>query len=132
MSRRRKIARLLPYLAVDGVIILIIIMLIQLDLIVNQTLYDYGLTFSYDWALLYWTIIRIIYMLLITALATTTILGATSYSKTKREETETVYICKSCGKAYTTIKNNINVTESLPKFKVLKACPSCSKKLQEE
>ncbi len=33
-------------------------LLICIDLIVNQVLYQFGLHFSYDWANLYWTVFR--------------------------------------------------------------------------
>jgi len=45
-----------------------------LDTIIHSTLYSYGLQFSYEWANPYWTLIRIIQVLL-SIVAVTTIIG---------------------------------------------------------
>ncbi len=44
-------------------------LLTRVDLIVNGTLYSYGLQFSYDWANPYWTYIRVVDVLLIVSVS---------------------------------------------------------------
>ncbi len=55
MSRTRTLTVLLA----DVMLAVILILLIQIDKLVNDTLYNYGLTFSTEWAQPYWLIIRI-------------------------------------------------------------------------
>lgn len=126
-----KLVKLIPFLVVDGTIILAIFLLMQLDWLVNNTFYNYGLTFSSDWAMPYWTALRIILGSLSFTLISITIIGFSSYKKAREETANTVFFCKSCGHAFTELKGHVNVTKTLPKFKVLKECPSCSKKLLE-
>ena len=128
----QKLTRLLPYLAVDAAIIITILLLAQIDWIVNSTLYNYGLTFSEDWARFYWTVLRIIHGMLVFAFATVTILGVFSYKKAKKEHSRTVYVYKSCGTALTQLTGNISVKEDLPNFRIMEECPSCSKQLLED
>jgi len=128
----QKLARLLPYLAVDAAIIITILLLTQIDWIVNNSLYNYGLTFSEGWARFYWTLLRIILGMLSFAFAAVTILGVFSYKKAKKELSRTVYVCKSCGSALTRLTGNISVKEDLPNFRIMKECPSCSKKTLED
>lgn len=130
--RTQKLARLLPYLAVDAAIITTILLLWQIDWIVHNSLYNYGLTFSENWARFYWTLLRITLGMLTFAFATVTILGILSYKKAKKELSRTVYVCKSCGTALTRLTGNINVKETLPNFRIMKECPSCSRKLLED
>lgn len=128
----QKLARLLPYLAVDAAIIITILLLAQIDWIVHNSLYNYGLTFSENWARFYWTLLRIILGMLSFTFAAVTILGAFSYKKAKKELSRTVYVCKSCGTALTRLTGNISVKEDLPNFRIMKKCPSCSKKMLED
>jgi len=130
--RTQKLAKLLPYLAVDAAIITTILLLWQIDWIVNSFLYHYGLTFSENWARFYWTLLRIILGMLTFAFATVTILGILSYKKAKKELSRTVYVCKSCGTALTRLTGNISVKEDLPNFRIVKECPSCSKQLLKD
>lgn len=130
--RTQKLTKLLPYLAVDAAIIITILLLAQIDWIVHNSLYNYGLTFSEEWARFYWTLLRIIIGMLVFAFATVTILGVFSYKKAKKELSRTVYVCKSCGTALTRLTDNISVKEDLPNFRITKECPSCSKKMLED
>lgn len=50
--------RALIILFVDIMLVVALILLIQIDKLVNNTLYDYGLTFSTRWAEPYWTMLR--------------------------------------------------------------------------
>jgi len=129
--RTQKLARLLPYLAVDAAIIITILLLAQIDWIVHNALYNYGLTFSEEWARFYWTLLRIIIGMLSFTFAAVTILGVFSYKRAKKELSRTVYVCKSCGTALTRLTDNISVKEDLPNFRITKECPSCSKKMLE-
>ena len=128
----QKLTRLLPYLAIDAAIIITILLLAQVDWIVNSSLYNYGLTFSEDWARFYWTVLRITHGMLVFAFATVTSLGVFSYKKAKKELSRTVYVCKSCGTALTQLNRSISVKEDLPNFRIMKECPSCSKQLVED
>ncbi|MCK4477959.1 hypothetical protein KAU88_05475 [Candidatus Bathyarchaeota archaeon] len=127
-----KLSKLLPFLMVDGAIIIVIILSLQLDWIVNNTLYYYGLQFSLGWANIYWTTFRMALGLLCFAIVATTIIGYLSYKKSRNETARTVFVCKSCGNALTKLGGNISVNEALPKFKVLKKCPFCDNKLLEK
>ena len=128
----QKLTRLLPYLAVDAAIIITILLLAQIDWIVHSSLYNYGLTYSENWARFYWTVLRLILGMLVFAFAAVTILGVFSYKKAKKELSRTVYVCKSCGTALTQLTGNISVKEDLPNFRIMKECPSCSKQLLED
>jgi len=127
-----KLSKLLPFLMVDGAIIIVIILSLQLDWIVNNTLYNYELQFSLGWANIYWTTIRMILGLLCFTLVATTVIGYLSYKKARNERAGTVFVCKSCGNTLTKLSSNISVNKALPKFKVLKKCPFCDNKLLEK
>jgi len=44
---------------------IVLILLIQIDKLVNDTLYGYGLTFSTEWAQPYWLMLRISLLLIV-------------------------------------------------------------------
>ena len=46
--------------------------------------------------------------------------------------TQSVFLCKSCGNAWSEVDRNVNVGSKLPKFKIVKSCPSCNKNLLDE
>lgn len=127
-----KLVKLIPFLVLDGAIILVIVLLLQLDWIVNNTLYDYGLQFDLNWAMSYWSILRISLGLLAFALLSITVVGYVSYRKAREESLKAVFICKSCGSALTKLSGSVHAEKTLPKFKVLRSCPLCDEKLLEE
>jgi len=127
-----KLSKLLPLLLVDGAIIVVIILSLQLDWIINNTLYNYGLQFSLGWANIYWTTFRIALGLLCFTIVATTLIGYLSYKKAINETAKTVFICKSCGNALTKLGGNTSMNRALPKFKVLKKCPFCDNKSLEK
>jgi hypothetical protein len=45
-----------------------VVLLLELDKLVNGTLYWYGLVFSYDWAQPYWLLFRAIIILIVVAI----------------------------------------------------------------
>lgn len=47
---------------------IVLILLIQIDKLVNDTLYSYGLTFSTEWAQPYWLMLRISLLLIVVAI----------------------------------------------------------------
>ncbi len=47
---------------------IVLILLIQIDKLVNDTLYNYGLTFSTEWAQPYWLMLRISLLLIVVAI----------------------------------------------------------------
>jgi hypothetical protein len=60
--------RALIILSVDVVLIVALILLLQVDKLVNSTLYGYGLTFSTGWAEPYWTMLRSSLILIVIAI----------------------------------------------------------------
>ena len=71
--------------------------LILLDQLVNDTLYSYGLQFSYTWANPYWTLLRVTWTLLAvsaTAITINTIIIIRSGPKEKQQKVETAPIRK--------------------------------------
>ena len=57
MKAAAKVVRWVP-LTMAAFAIVSIVALLQLDTVVNETLYSYGLFFSIDWAIPYWNTIR--------------------------------------------------------------------------
>jgi len=132
IMRTEKLRALVPFLLMDGVLVLAMLMLWQLDWIVHNTLYNYHLVFSLDWAVPYWTFFRISLVLLVFAVAAVTVVGYGSYKKAEKESEKIVFLCKSCGNAWSEVDRNVNVGSKLPKFKIVKSCPSCNKNLSDE
>ena len=52
----------------DAMLIVAVFLLLQIDQLVNDTLYSYGLTFNSDWAQPYWLFTRIILVLIVAAI----------------------------------------------------------------
>lgn len=51
----------------DVMLFIVVILLLQIDKLVNGTLYGYGLVFSNDWAQPYWLMFRVSIALVIVA-----------------------------------------------------------------
>lgn len=51
----------------DAVLIAVVAVLLEIDKLINVTLYDYGLVFSNDWAQPYWLMFRATLALIIVA-----------------------------------------------------------------
>jgi len=49
-------------------LIAVVILLLEIDKLVNSTLYNYGLVFSYDWAQSYWLVLRLILVFIVVAI----------------------------------------------------------------
>jgi DNA replicative helicase MCM subunit Mcm2 (Cdc46/Mcm family) len=60
------------------------------------------------------------------------VVGYGSYKKVKKESEKIVFLCKSCGNAWSEVDRNVNVGSKLPRFKIVKSCPSCNKNLSDE
>jgi hypothetical protein len=60
--------RALFVLLADILLVIVLVLLLQIDKLVNGTLYYYGLTFSIDWAQPYWWMFRISLVLIIIAI----------------------------------------------------------------
>jgi len=52
----------------DVMLIAVVVLLLEIDKLVNGTLYNYGLVFSYDWAQSYWLLFRLSLTLIIVAI----------------------------------------------------------------
>jgi hypothetical protein len=52
----------------DLMLIAVVALLLEIDKLVNGTLYDYGLMFSYDWAQSYWLLFRLSVVLIVVAI----------------------------------------------------------------
>jgi hypothetical protein len=51
----------------DAMLIAVVVLLLEIDKLVNGTLYGYGLVFSYDWAQTYWLLFRVSLVLIVVA-----------------------------------------------------------------
>jgi len=51
----------------DAILLVAVILLLQIDQLVNGTLYSYGLVFSNDWAQPYWLLMRVSLILIVVA-----------------------------------------------------------------
>jgi hypothetical protein len=51
----------------DALLLIVVILLLQIDWLVNGTLYGYGLVFSSDWAQPYWLLMRVSLVLIVVA-----------------------------------------------------------------
>jgi uncharacterized membrane protein len=60
--------RALVILLVDIILVVALVLLLQVDKLVNGTLYGYGLTFSAQWAEPYWAMLRSSLILIIIAI----------------------------------------------------------------
>jgi Zn finger protein HypA/HybF involved in hydrogenase expression len=118
-----------PFLLVDAILVFAVLWLLHLDWIVHHMLYDYYLQFSLDWAVPYWMAFRTSLALLFFAFAAVTTVGYISSKRTELESEKTVFLCKSCGSAWTELNRNVRIRRELPKFRILLTCPSCDKKL---
>jgi hypothetical protein len=52
----------------DAILLVAVILLLQIDQLVNGTLYSYGLVFSSDWAQPYWLLLRVSLALIVVAI----------------------------------------------------------------
>jgi len=52
----------------DVMLIAVVVLLLEIDKLVNGTLYGYGLVFSYDWAQSYWLLFRLSLVLIVVAI----------------------------------------------------------------
>jgi hypothetical protein len=52
----------------DIMLIAVVVLLLEIDKLVNGTLYSYGLVFSYDWAQSYWLLFRLSLTLIVVAI----------------------------------------------------------------
>src|SRR3990170_2165095 len=123
-----------------------------LDKLVHGTLYSYGLQFSYDWAVPYWTILRIIEALVgLSAVVTLTsmihVYRKHTYSKPQMKTTVTEKVdapsfatepqeqsifglvkCTHCGNSYSKPFQALELQGD--KFRTVNVCPFCSEVIQ--
>lgn len=52
----------------DAMLIVAVVFLLEIDRLVHDTLYGYGLTFSYEWAEPYWLLLRLSIALIVIAI----------------------------------------------------------------
>ncbi|MEM2104355.1 MAG: hypothetical protein QW717_05645 [Candidatus Bathyarchaeia archaeon] len=121
----------IPFLLVDGILILGLIVLLQLDWVVHHTLYDYNLVFSLNWAIPYWTFIRIVFGSILVAIIAITVLGYFSYRQAKSRSMMPVYVCSTCGSSWMGVLAEVEakVGEKVSKFGLVKSCPQCNRDL---
>ena len=112
--RERAMIELLPTIFLLLSYVSIVYLLMSVDQIVHQTLYQFGLEFSYDWANRYWMLLRISLVLLgLMAAAASMNLTFTFWqrlrkpgSRTTKAETAStahtpsLFQCRSCGRAF--------------------------------
>jgi len=58
MKEIERLVRASIIIILDIMLISVLISLVFLDNLINEVLYDYGLVFSLNWAVPYWTIMR--------------------------------------------------------------------------
>jgi hypothetical protein len=73
----------------DAMLIAAVMFLLEIDKLVNGTLYWYGLVFSYDWAQPYWLLFRVTIALIIVAVVLISLveLPHPAFQETTEEET---------------------------------------------
>ena len=123
---------ILPYAVVSAAILATTFLLARIDWIVHHILHDYGLVFGLEWAYDYWFALRGILVLLNLSLGVVIVAGFFYYRRAKAETAKTVFICEFCGEAFVKFSGNVNLKAPLPKLKILRKCPFCNIKLQEE
>ena len=123
-----------------------------LDKLVHGTLYSYGLRFSYDWAIPYWTILRIIEALvglsaLVTLASMIYVYRKHIYAKPQMKTTVTEKVdapsfatepqeqsifglvkCTHCGNSYSKPFQALELQGD--KFRTVNVCPFCSEVVQ--
>ena len=52
----------------DAMLCVVLVLLVQLDQLINKTLYNYGLSFSDNWAQPYWLMLRVSMALIVVAI----------------------------------------------------------------
>jgi len=60
--------RALIIISVDAILLVALVLLLQIDKLVNNTLYGYGLKFNTIWAEPYWTMLRSCLILIVVAI----------------------------------------------------------------
>ena len=131
--------------------VFVVVLLGQIDGIVHGRLYDFGLTFSYDWAVPYWTNLRLIYICLTFPAFLTVgmfVFGFWSYlrggrvpvvrqvEETKRDKVSEesardsmLIACSKCGKRFS--RPILMLDFSGGKTKLVNVCPFCGARLGE-
>ncbi len=116
--------------------VIVIFLLTNLDVIVNGTLYDFGLQFSNEWGQPYWMYLRLSYAFLgvSSGLGLTALAIGFFRSKNAVPETATVALEKSNKNKVTDNAIKIKPTEQKPKRKLsteennmIISCPNCKK-----
>lgn len=102
------------------------LMLLNIDGIVNETLYDFNLDFSFEWAVPYQTALKTSLTMLGLSIFAVGLIGYSSAKQAKHRGV--VFLCKSCGEAWLKADRNAGSKDRLPRFKFLSSCPTCSKK----
>lgn len=114
-------------------------LLLQMDSIVHNTLYDYGLQFSYNWANPYWGLLRLLFLWMTVPLAVTVSIIAYSYwtgrglpsEKTripKKADSMMMITCGSCGKVFARPLCMLDFSSG--RARMVNVCPYCNKKLE--
>jgi hypothetical protein len=71
-------------------------------------------------------------VLVLFAVVAVTVIGFVSMRRERRENEKTVFICKACGNAWAEVDRNVRVKGELPKFRILRFCPTCRRELLDE
>ena len=132
--------------------VFVVFLLGQIDGIVHGRLYDFGLSFSYDWAVPYWTSLRLIYVCLAFPAFLTVgifVFGFWSYLRGGRVVVRRVeegvaeqvkvservargsmlFVCSKCGKRFS--RPILMLDFSGGKTRLVNVCPFCGAKLGE-
>ena len=74
----------------DAILIIVVAVLLEIDKIINGTLYDYGLVFSNDWAQPYWLMFRATLALIVVAVIIISIIELPYPAFEEKTEEETL------------------------------------------
>jgi hypothetical protein len=70
----------------DAILVGVIVLLLEMDKLVNGTLYNYGLVFSYDWAQPYWLMFRALLVLIVVSIILISLIELPQPAFEKRSE----------------------------------------------
>jgi hypothetical protein len=129
-TRGIKFIGLFILVVVDITLFIVAYFLFELDWLINNVLYDYGLRYDDTWFAFEQLAAKASLGLLAFAIVATAVTGVAYYRTAKEQEAhKTVLICKSCGNALTRINGEVTIEESTPRFHILKTCPFCNEQL---
>ena len=72
----------------DVILIAVVALILEVDQIINVTLYNYGLVFSNDWAQPYWLMLRVALVLIVASIIIISVMELPSPAFEEKTQTE--------------------------------------------